>query len=336
MESKVESEVEKMNAIVLYKTDFQIDCDKTNIREQINEFFDDSDNYDIKEFTNNESMFQLIYDALGSRKIGVTACNIRENRDFVYVGYFVDVAEILDYGTEEESEEKILEKIKDTYTKAQLSTFGSQITAQHVTGNLIIIKNRLVYDINNNNVKTSMNPVTITLTELKDIIENTLVKDGIVIETDGKMCTYNYIMNPIEHLMLSEKDYKDNYVYHEYEVYTHVMLIVADTREINGTVNKTATMLAGKIVKGTVFVAMYKKPEYNENPLYVGISIEQLKKILEIRKRSVELTTGMSQSDKEYINFDKILELECSKHSTKPIRSIESSKGCESDCLNKK
>lgn len=323
-----------MKAIILKKTDEQIDCDKTNINQQIEDFFDDPNNYDVKEFTDDTSMFQIIYDSLGTPSVGVTACNIWENRDIVYVGYFIDIAEVLNYGTSDDSEEKILDKINEAYAQTKLNNFGSQLTAQHVTSNLIIVKNKLSYEINDNNVKTTMKPVSLSIEDLKDIIEITFIKNGLVIDINGDISEYKYIMNPIEHLMLTDKDFKDNYIYHEFEVYTHVMMVIVDVRENkNGSINEYASMLAGQIVKGRVFIAMYKKPEYNETPPYASINLERLKKIYKIRKISPTLTTGMSRSEREYINFDKILELECDKHKDKQELSISDLKG---NCLNNK
>jgi hypothetical protein len=127
-------------------------------------------------------------------------------------------------------------------------------------------------------------------------------------------------MNPIEHMMLSDPSYAQNYVYHEYEVYTYIMMIVADTRQVTGPLNHQATLLAGNPVNGDVYVAIYRKPEYNEDPPYMSLRLDVLCSILEIRKRSPTLTTGMQRSEREYVNFEKILELEIKKHESKPIR----------------
>jgi hypothetical protein len=122
--------------------------------------------------------------------------------------------------------------------------------------------------------------------------------------------------------MLSDPDYAKHYVYHEYEIYTHVLMIIADTREINTKINIIGSFLAGNPVNGTIFIAMYKKPEYNENPPYISLMIETLNNILSIRRRSTNLTTGMSRSEREYINFEKLLELENLKHIDKPLLDI--------------
>ena len=141
------------------------------------------------------------------------------------------------------------------------------------------------------------------------------------------MQLYNYIVNPIEHLMLTDKNYEKNYVYHEYEVYTYVMIIIADTRQCCGKTNNTASFLAGKPVNGDVFIAFYKKPEYNENPPYVSVSTDKLNEILSIRKKSPIFTTGMNRSDREYVNFEKIVELECNKHCKHADLNITDIKG---------
>jgi len=324
----------KMNAVIIFKTDECIDCDKTNIREQIEDLFDDPNIFQMKEFNDDNSMFELIHKALGKPTVGVTASNIWENKDTIFAGYFIDLIETIDLDSlKDDDEEKMSKKIKEAQKKIQLNVFGSQITSHSVTGNLVIIKKNLSYTTSGNNIKTNTTSSTISPTELLDVLENIFIKEGVVINADGSMSTYKYIMNPVEHLMLTDSNYTENCVCHEYEVYTHVMIVTADTRQINGELNKIATLLTGKPVNGTVFVAMYKKPDYNENPPYVGLSIERLKKILAIRQKSASLTTGMAISEKEYANFDNILELEIEKHSDKPNLLVNEITG---ELLNKK
>lgn len=316
-----------MKAVVIYKTDDQIDCNRTDIREQIEEFFDDPNNYAVKEFADENGLLHLIHETLGSTTRGVTVSNILETRDTVYVGFFIDIAETIDYNSLGETEEEISKKLQEEYKKVKLNIFGSQITSQQVTSNLLIVKQNLLYDITDNNIKTTMSPTTTTKREVMDVCEKIFVKEGLVIEVDGSISSYTYILNPIEHLILSDPEHKDHYIYHEYEVYTHVMMIVTDVREINGQRNVTASLLSGKPANGRVFVAMYRKPDYNENPPYVSLNTDLLKKILSIRSRSTHLTTGMNRTEREYINFEKILELECKKHKDEPVIHIDDIQG---------
>ena len=60
--------------------------------------------------------------------------------------------------------------------KIELNNFSSQITTQHVTSNLIIIKKNLSYVVENSNVKTNAVPATITRHELLDVFEKIFVK----------------------------------------------------------------------------------------------------------------------------------------------------------------
>lgn len=307
-----------MKAIIIRKTDETIDCDRTNIREQIENLFDDPDILQIKEFKNEESMLQIIHDTLigvGKPSIGLTVCNIWENKDTIYAGYFIDLTEMVDHSKEIDQE---------TINKIKFNNLGAQITYQHVTSDLIIIKKKLNYTLNGTNISTKTTPDSVEVYDLINTLENVFVKEGVVIDINGNMQTYTYIMNPIEHLMLTDAKYETNYVCHEYEVYTHVMIIVADLREINGKLNKTATLLAGKPVNGTVFVALYKKPEFNEQPPYVGLTINRLNNILKIREKSASFTTGMERSDREYVNFEKIIEIEIDKYSKHPSIEPES------------
>jgi len=320
-----------MKALILHLTEDSINCDKTNIREQIEDILDDPNNVEFKEFTNETSMLGMIHSTLklGTRNIGVTARNIYETKYFLYIGYFIDMSELLDYSTITDTDESVMIKnIKVQQKNLKNNAFGSQITSEHVMSDLIIVKHRLSYTITGTNIKTESTPISInSQNEMIRVFESLFVKTGVVIKTDGSINTYSYIMNPIEHLMLTDPDYSKNYVYHEYEVYTYVMTIIADTREVDGILNHTATLLAGKPVNGDVFVAIYRKPDFNENPPYMNLSINTITDILNIRQRSASLTTGMSTTDKEYINFKKLLELEKLKHKDVPILVATDIKG---------
>ena len=309
-----------MKAAVLYKIDNQIDCDRINLREQIEDIIDDPDNLQYKEYSDESSLFFLIHSTLGESKLGITACNIFENIDTVYVGYYIDITEVMaQEPIQNKSDEKTIQKPNQN---VKINIFASQLTSQHVTGNLIIVKYKLIYDVANNNIKTKTIAETLTQYELLNIFESIFIKEGVVINSSGCISQYRYIMNPLEHLMLSDPRYAEHYVYHEYEIYTHIMIIIADVREMHGSINKIGSLLAGNPVNGTIFIAMYKKPEFSELPPYVGISINQLKLIISLRQRSTTLTTGMTRSDKEYVNFEKLLELENKKHFDKPLLEL--------------
>lgn len=310
-----------MKALILNLTDDRIDCDKLNIREQIEDIFDDPDIIQFKTFTDDESMFNLIHNVLGNKKVGVTACNIWECKNYLYAGYFIDMTDLIDQEVvHDENEEVVLQNVMNAQKKIKMNILGSQITSQHVASNLVIIKQQLTYEINGNNIKTNTKSIGIDATkEIINVLESIFLKKGVVIKTNGALHTFDYIMNPLEHQMLTDSDYASNYVYHEYEVYNHIMMIIADVRESNNILNETATLIAGKPVNGTVFVAIYRKPEYNENPPYVNLSMERFTNIMEIRQRSASLTTNFSNATNEYVNFDKLLELEMKKHANKQI-----------------
>lgn len=304
----------QMQAAILAMTDEHIDCDKTNIREQIEDILDDPTNFRMMEYTDNESMFMLIHNALSTelkeKTLGVTVCNIWENSSSLFEGYFIDIAEIenLNYSDSPNIDTK----------KIQLNQFSSQVTSHHVTSALVIVKKTLEYTITDNNVKTTPVSCSFSYNELLDVLESVFIKNGIVIDPDGNFKSYKYIMNPIEHLILSDNNYSEKYVYHEYEVYTHVMVIFAEVGAEQEKLNEKASLLAGKPVRGPVHVVLYRKPEYNENPPYISLSSNVLNLIYEIRRKSSSLTTGMEKSQNEYINFEKILDLECKKHANKP------------------
>ena len=297
-----------MKLAILYNTDDYVDHNKINIREQIDDILFDRENFELKDYTDEKSLHLLLQDVLKLDGIGLTACNIWETKNVMYVGYFIDY-------TEAKHNNNDTNNIK--YNK-----FGSQITKQNVTSHLVIIKLKLSYYIANNNVKTNTTYDTIVQQDLLNILENVFVKKGVIIDVDEKMSYYKYIDNPLEHLILTDKNYAKNYVYHEYEIFTHIMVVIVDVREINGTINKLGSLLCGKPVKGKIFVGICHKPEFNENPPYDHLSIERLQNIINIRQKNSSLTTEFANSDREYINFDKLLELKVKEYTNLQNKDI--------------
>jgi hypothetical protein len=318
-----------MNGFILYLTDDIINTDNTNIREQITDIIEDPDNFGTISFSNHNNMIENISKTLNGSK-GVTVCNLWESRDVIYAGYYVDVVDLMNMTeTDEKKKEDLRKKIK-------LNLFGSQISGNNVASAMVIIKKSLTYEISNNNVKTNAIPVSIeSVDELINIFESVIVKDGAIVKTDGSMQTYKYIANPLEHFMLTVPNHADIYRYHEYEIYTHVIIIIVDTtvEPTKENLNRKGTQLSGKPTYGDIFIGMYKKPEYTVNPPYIGLPIPLLNKILNIRSRSIDLTINKTNSNHEYINFEKLLDIEIKKYKNMSIIDADMISG---DMLNLK
>lgn len=295
-----------MNFYILNHTETSIDCEKLNILEQLEDIVDD--NVYNSSFTNNEptSVYSIINDILGN-KSQVTIYNMWENIDYMYNCYYID--------------------IHDSLNK-QINLFAAQLTGQPVVGKMVIVKNTLQYTINKNNIKTEATISDISsVKEIIHLFEKVLYKDGIVIKANGEIQPYKYILNPIEHIIVADGQYSKHYVYHEYEIYTHILVIFADTREINGMLNKKGTLLAGVPVNGDIHIAMYKKPYYNEQPLYASICTKKLDLILDIRSKSQNYTTNFSVSEKNYVNFEHLLYVEHNKYKNIVQMDVSTIKG---------
>jgi len=285
-----------MNCYIINHFDGYVDYEKLNIKEQLDEIFDDDDNVSL-DTCDQTSIFEMINKYVDC-KINVSVFNIWENKDYLYNAYYNDARDV---------------------ANSKINNFASQITGQPVTGKLVIIKHKLTYTIVKNNIKTDTTLDSIShISELVNVCYTIMHKDGIVITPDGVLNTYKYIINPIDYIIATDRDYTKHYVYHEYEIYTYILLIFADTRETEGKLNEKGTLLAGHPVNGPIHVALYKKPLYNEQPPYASLSIDTLNMILNLRSKSPELTTGLTQTEKEYINFENLLHIECNRHSDKP------------------
>lgn len=285
-----------MNCYILNHFDGYVDYEKLNIKEQLDDIFEDDDNI-LLDTCDQTNMFEMLGKYLDC-KINVSVFNIWENRDYIYNGYYNDARDL---------------------ANSKINNFASQITGQPVTGKLVIIKHKLTYTISKNNIKTDTTLDSILhINELLNVCYTIMHKDGVVITPDGVLQPYKYIINPIDYIIATDKDYTKHYVYHEYEIYTHILLIFADTRETEGKLNEKGTLLAGHPVNGPIHIALYKKPLYNEQPPYTSLSIDNLNMILNIRSKHPDLTIGVAQTEKEYINFENLLHIEYNKHSDKP------------------
>ena len=65
-----------MKLAIIYRTDEYIDYNRPNIREQLEDIFDDESNCILDKFTTDETMYEIIHRELGNPKTVVTACNI--------------------------------------------------------------------------------------------------------------------------------------------------------------------------------------------------------------------------------------------------------------------
>lgn len=309
---------------IIFMTDEYVDHNKhqnkQNIRNRIQDILEDSDNFQLKSFDGMtddlcatiKKHISIQSDNLVSNNMCISVCNIYETMDIIYTGYYVSYSQYIDHNMSIEEQKEHARKIK-------FNSFGSQIASDDVASNMIILKQNLVYDIIDNNIKTATTNDTITNREILDVFESVFVKTGITIDTDGTIEQYSYVGNPIEYLMFSDPDFDKHYVYHEYEVYTHVMIVFVNSDHIEANINEKASLLCGcdNIVKGKAYVALYRKPVYGENPPYVDLNLDRFNKIFGIRTISPELTTGMATNpEKEYVNLDKLLQLEHTKHSS--------------------
>lgn len=292
-----------MNIIVIDKIDIYIDYYKIDIKEQIEEIIlnqdichtikiDNTDNND-----NNENLLKFIYNILDNPTIGVSMYNIYESKNYLYVGYYIDYYHYKDHS-----------KIEDSELKIELNEFASQITSHQVISKFIIIKNEIKYNTTKEGkIKITTYPINLSLFELKGIIEKIYIKTGITVD-DDKINIFEYVSNPIEHIMLTEKDYEKNYIYYEYEIFIYMIKIFIDKRNEKSKINKKASLLCNEDIKGRAYFALYAKPTYNECPPYIYLNEWRFNKILDICNKSRSLFK-MDIVQNEYYNFDKILEL---------------------------
>lgn len=320
-----------MNLAVLSKTDEYVDYEASDIREQIEDIIDDPNNIIFEQFKDSDEMYTIISRHLQTPTVNVTIANIYETYNTIIAAYFIDYSEYVDNTSNENMDENEMKERLDKYItknkdngnkkkiKADLNDFGVQITSHSVSDKVIFVKHRLSYEMDGNKVKTIINADNLSQHELLNMLESLFIKNGIVVSDNGEIKSYKYITNPIDHLIKTDANYQTNYEYHEYEIYTHVLMVFMDTRKNkeNGGLNIKATQLCHRPVYGTVFVGMYRKPEFTEDPPYQSLSEKQFNHILSIRGKNESLTTNFQRTEKEYVNFDKILESEALTHSDK-------------------
>lgn len=332
-----------MKAAIIRITDLTINCDKTNILEQIQDIIDDPDVFELVDFDGQESLNFLVLQTLmnsiprealektvkdsrtdtateDSRlryNVGATVANIFESKDYIFAAYYVALEDISD--TVDDS------NTIDTHN-TKLNLFGSQLCSAHVASDLIIIKQDLSYEIRDLNIATSMAPST--------IVEYTFVRDiatifehrGLIVDPTGTKSEYFYYQNPLENVILTDSNYEKYYRFHEYEVFNYQLTVFVDIRcnSNNSTLNEAVSFITNSKVYGPALLSLSKRPDFRENPAFVDLTDSRFDIILFLRSRDPEITKAIDKSDKVYVNFDKILELAKTRYSNVPIRSVQS------------
>lgn len=299
---------------VIRKTEELVDFKMTNIKTQIEDILDDPNIYEkieIKKDTNEnmeknilDLISKEIMDKLGKKKITLSSNKIMENKDHILISYFIDKQEDL-YGKSDDE----IEEIKNNFDKKELNMFGSQIVGSESITDVYLVKYSLKYTIEKKNIKTEKYMVNLERHDLENSLYKVYVKTGFVLNCDGTFGTYDYIEHPIEHLIITDKDWQDNYRTHEYEIFNRVIIVTIDIRE-NEKLNLNASYLTGYKTFGTVFIGMYEKSIDNENK-YVDTTKDIMKKIINIRGTDQKKTENFSIVDNnEYINFENLIEQE--------------------------
>jgi uncharacterized protein YfkK (UPF0435 family) len=328
----------KIKIGIIQKTDEIVDFNKTNIEQQIEDILDDMTIFNWSVFETEETdkhkinheLLEHITDLFGEKNAKLTAVNIIESKSYLYAGYFIDYTETMIGKTEEELEEQ-----KKNFRQEDLNTFASQLTSHNVVSKMIIVKYDLFYEINQEkqNIKTIMNISKFQQYELQNELVKIYRKEGCIIHPNNDISAYPYINNPLEHLILTDKNYQEHYRIHEYEVYSKILKVIVDNRE-NTNINLYASRLCGHKVYGTVFVSMCKKALGDEDTPYEILSIDVLKELIRIRGCSTHLTTKFStDTRKYYVNFEKLVSIENKKVSENEIKKYDYYEGQEK-CLN--
>jgi len=283
---------------IIKLNDIKINSSKTNIKEQIEDIIYDDDIFKLHKVKSNQELQEYAHFTLNpDKKLTVTQHNFYEKRDYFYSAFYVDYLDIEDK-----------ENVKN------INSFGSCIVSSVAVSDLYIVKNKLTYEIKENNVKTNFEYVDFEMYELIDVLTNLFHLDGVSINEDGEMKEYKYTENP----MICLKNIQD-YIYHEYEIYTKVLMVIVNTKENNNKLNEKATLIAGHPVRGSVYFALMNKAQSATEQYvpYFNLTIPMLNNILAIRSRDINITTNHTQSEYDYINFEKLLELDVEKHSSK-------------------
>ena len=307
-----------MNKIgVIRNTDELVDFNKENIEEQVEDILDDFTIFEFIELKNKndekkieEEFLEIIHNEIskktGNKNIVLSSYPLVETKKFIYIGYYVDIAEMVMDKNEDE-----IKEFKETYDKKNFNMFGSQIIDRNVISDLYIAKYDLEYEVKDKNVKTIKKFSNFTQYQLMNKLISKYKKTGYIIHENGDIKEYQYIQKPIENIILTDKDYEKHYRIHDYEVFTKVMRIIVDIRKENKKINLKASYLTGKTVYGSIKVGFYEKAFEREDSNYVNVSKECFEKIIEIRGYDTKITENFNtvQND-EYINFENLVDLE--------------------------
>jgi hypothetical protein len=165
-----------------------------------------------------------------------------------------------------------LSNVEDHSSKS-LNMLGSQFSDGVPTERPVVItKNKIISDSN-------IELTSISRYDLKALLEDKFIKQGVIYKQNGTKETYNYSQNHLDNLMYKlGKDYVlNNYQYDEMELGNMVFIIASDKTETDK--NELMSSIVKKPVCGDVFCSLYMKQDHLQEAMYISIDLKQFDKI---------------------------------------------------------
>ena len=246
-----------LDIAIIKKTPTFIDVNRgiDRIRDDIDEIINDTDCVKIESINNQNELINFIVMHIkpSSNMISGTKSYIN---DTLYQCMFEGLSNVEDHSNK------------------SLNMLGSQFSDGVPTEKPIIItRNKILSDSN-------IELTSISRYDLKTLLTDKFIKQGIIYRQNGTKETYNYSQNHLDNLMykLGKEYVLNNFQYDEMELGNMVFIIASDKTATDK--NELMSDIVKKTVNGDVFCSLYMKQDHMQEALYVSIDLKQFDKII--------------------------------------------------------
>lgn len=182
-----------------------------------------------------------------------------------------------------------------------INYFGTQLSNGIIAiDKVIIIKNKILDDDN-------CELDSITDYDIKEIIMNKIIKQGINISINGSLTSFSFITSPLERY--SYNMCKDKYRIYETKIYNIILNICY---EINSTdpINETASLLCKKIINGNVSLSISHEDQHCNGVFYLTLDDKYFNKLIKLLSIKDYILSYDKYENKKFSNIYRCIENE--------------------------
>lgn len=238
-------------------------------------------------FTNIDDVKQSIYNDITNNILqNISLKTLPDNSQNTFckaLCEYIDSSQVIStynvYYTDEYLYQLIyIEVDKQCCNDETLNYLGTQLTnGSYCIDNVIIIKNKILND-------NSTELVSITKEDLLNLMCNTIIKKGVIVEPDNTIKEFEYINSPLE--KYSYDLIKKMFRYLEIKLYNCILEVYYKIDDVSNKLNINGSYICNKKVNDTIALAISYCDNSNNCKYHISCDEKYFNKIINLLKLS--------------------------------------------------